>query len=177
MATYKVIQDIESEDKLVGPFSLRQFIYAAIAVVSAFIAFKLASVSIFLVAPFLPIVILFGVLAAPLGHDQPSEVWLLARVRFFLKPHRRIWNQSGMVNLVTINVPKRVQRNLTKNMTQSEVSSRLQALANTIDSRGWSVKNVNVNLSNQSPVVAQVTTDSDRLVPASTLPRMYRLMT
>lgn len=170
MATYKVLQDVEAEDKLVGPLSLRQFIYAIIAVVSGFMAFKLASVSIFLIAPFLPIVILFAVLAAPFGHDQPSEIWLLARVRFFLKPHRRIWNQSGMVNLVTITVPKKVQRNLTKNLSQTEVSSRLQALANTIDSRGWAVKNVNVNLYNQSSS-SQIVADSDRLINPASMPQ------
>jgi hypothetical protein len=32
MATYKVIQDIEAEDKLVGPLSLKQFIFALIAI-------------------------------------------------------------------------------------------------------------------------------------------------
>ena len=64
MAIYKVIQDIEA-DKLVGPFSLRQFIYAAIAIVSAFIAYKLAYLSPFILLPFAPVVILFGVLAAP----------------------------------------------------------------------------------------------------------------
>jgi hypothetical protein len=170
MATYKVLQDIEAEDKLVGPLSLRQFIYAAIAVVSGFIAFKLVTVNVFLIAPFLPIVILFGVLAAPFGHDQPSEVWLLARVRFFLKPHRRIWNQSGMVNLVTITAPKKIQRNLTKNLTQTEVSSRLKALANTIDSRGWAIKNVNVNLYNQSSG-SQMSVDSDRLINPLSLPQ------
>jgi len=44
MATYKVIQDIEAEDKLLGPMTLRQFIYAVIVVVMGFVAFRLASV-------------------------------------------------------------------------------------------------------------------------------------
>jgi hypothetical protein len=109
------------------------------------------------------------VLAAPLSHDQPSEVWLLARVRFFLKPHKRIWNQTGMINLVTITAPKTIQRNLTKNLTQNEVSSRLRALANTIDSRGWAIKNINVNLSGSNNI--QLTSVSDRLVDPATLPQ------
>src|ERR1700677_3298864 len=117
MATYKVLQDIEAEDKLVGPLSLRQFIYAAIAVVSLFIAFKLAFVSIFLIAPFLPVIILFGVLAVPFGHEQPSEVWLLARIRFFVKPHLRIWNKDGNIDLVTITAPKATQGPVLKNFT------------------------------------------------------------
>ena len=167
MAAYKVIQDIEAEDKLVGPLSLRQFIYAAIAVVSAFIAFKLAFVSLFLIAPFLPVIVLFGVLAVPFGHDQPSEVWLLARFRFFIKPHLRIWNKDGNINLVTITAPKAVQKPLTKDFTATEAQSRLKALANTIDSRGWSIKNVNVSISNES----QTINSDDRLVDPSAQPQ------
>jgi len=170
MATYKVLQDIEAEDKLVGPLTLRQFIYAAIAAINAFIAFKLATISLILIAPFVPVVILFGVLAAPFGHDQPSEVWLLARIKFILKPHKRIWNQSGIVNLVTITAPKKAQDNLTKHLTQTEVRSRLRALSNTIDSHGWAIKNVNVNLSDTSNYT-QIPYTSDRLIDLTTLPQ------
>jgi hypothetical protein len=169
VAIYKVIQDIEAEDKLLGPLTLRQFIYAVIVVVTAFITFKLAIAAWYLALPFLPIIVFFALLAAPFGHDQPSEVWMLAKVRFFLKPRRRIWDQSGMKELVTITVPKRIEKHLTKDLSQTEVRSRLQALANTIDSRGWAVKNVNVNLYSQ-PSYAVADT-SDRLVDPALLPQ------
>ena len=39
MATYKVIQDIEAEDKLVGPLTLKQFIYAGISALCLYICF------------------------------------------------------------------------------------------------------------------------------------------
>lgn len=171
MATYKVLQDIEAEDKLVGPLSLRQFIYAGIVLFSAFIAFKLGQIAWYLVIPFLPHMILFGVLASPFGHDQPSEIWLLAKIRFYLKPRRRIWDQSGMKELVTITVPKKIERQLTDNLSQREVRSRLNALANTLDSRGWAVKNVNVNLyATPSYALAQVGS-SDRLIDMADAPR------
>lgn len=170
MATYKVIQDIEAEDKLLGPLTLRQFIYAIIVVVSGFLAFKLADYKWFLSLPFLPPMVFFGMLAAPFGHDQPSEIWLLAKVRFFLKPRRRIWNQSGVNELVTITAPKHIEKYLTKDLSQVEVKSRLRALADTIDSRGWAVKNINVNMfSEPSYVMAGQT--SDRLVAPSNLPQ------
>jgi hypothetical protein len=41
MAVYKVIQDVEAEDKLLGPLTLKGFIYALIAATCAFIEFKL----------------------------------------------------------------------------------------------------------------------------------------
>jgi hypothetical protein len=168
MGTYKVIQDIEAEDKLLGPLSLRQFIYAIIVIVTGFVAFRLMLINLLLAIPLLPPMILFGVLASPFSKDQPSEVWLLAKIRFFLVPRKRIWDQGGIKELVTITVPKRIEKALVKDLSQTEVRSRLEALANTIDSRGWAVKNVNVNMFAQpSYVLGQV--DSDRLIDASTM--------
>ena len=169
MSTYKVIQDIEAEDKLLGPLTLRQFIYAAIVVVMGFIVFKLAAAKWFLALPFLPPILFFGMLAAPFGHDQSNEVWLLAKIRFALKPRRRIWDQSGPKELVTITAPKRVEKHLTNGLDPSEVRSRLSALANTIDSRGWAVKNVDINLFSQ-PSYVLGTADTDRLIDPSTIP-------
>lgn len=168
MATYKVIQDIEAEDKLLGPLTLRQFIYAIIVIVLGFVAFQLGRVQIFLMIPFLPPMIFFAMLAAPFGHDQSSEVWLLAKIRFALKPRKRIWDQSGIKDLVTITVPKEIERRLTDGLSQHEVKSRLSALANTLDSRGWVVKNVSVNMYNQPSYLG--TSGDDRLVNTMNLP-------
>lgn len=171
MATYKVIQDIEAEDKLIAWMTPRQTIYAAIVVVSGFISFLLTINNAWWLAIFLlPHMVLFSVLAGPFMHDQPSEVWLLAKIQFFLKPRRRIWDQSGLKDLVSITVPKRVERQLTDGLTQGEVRSRLRALANTIDSRGWAVKNVNVNLYAQ-PGYAVAGLPTDRLIDTSALPQ------
>jgi hypothetical protein len=170
MATYKVLQDIEAEDKLLGPLTLRQFIYAAIVAFSLFIMFKLATVNLFLVLPFLPHTLLLSVLAAPIGKDQSPEIWLLAKIRFLLKPQKRIWDQSGLKELVTITVPKKIEHQLTNGLSQTEVKSRLQALANTIDSRGWAVKNVNVNLFAQPSYVLNQN-GSDRLIDPTTIPQ------
>lgn len=171
VATYKVIQDIESEDKLLGPLTLRQFIYAAIVAVMSFISFKLSAVNPLLVIPFILPIAFFTLLAAPFGHDQSSEVWLLAKIGFLLKPRRRIWDQTGMQELVSITAPKKMEEHLTNGLTQTEVKSRLQALANTIDSRGWAVKNVNVNLYNEPSYLTADGGASDRLVDSSSLPQ------
>lgn len=61
MATYKVIQDIEAEDKLVGPLTLRQFIYAAIAAVCAYISFLgVSKGAYFILVIFGPIMLIAG---------------------------------------------------------------------------------------------------------------------
>ena len=166
MAEYKVIQDIEAEDKLLGPLTLRQFIYAGIVAVSLFICYKLVFVAWWLVIPLLPHMILFGLLAAPFGKDQTSEIWLLAKIRFFLKPQIRIWDQSNVKQLVTITAPKKIERQLTDNLSQYEVRSRLRALADTLDSRGWAVKNIGAFA---QPAFAYGQDSSERLVNLSAM--------
>lgn len=169
MATYKVLQDIEAEDKLLGPLSLRQFIYAVIVVVMGYIVFRVFFIQPFLVIPFLPPMVLFGILAAPFGHDQSSEIWLLAKIRFILKPRLRTWDQSGLQQLVSITVPKKLIHNLTNGLDETQVKSRLEALAQTIDTHGWAVKGVDVNL---YAVPAYAQQSSDRLLDASSVPNV-----
>lgn len=166
MAQYKVLQDIEAEDKLLGPLSLRQFLYAVIAIALGFVAFRLLAVQPLLAIPFLPPAALFFVLAAPFGRDQPSEVWLLAKIRFFLKPRRRIWDQTGLQELVTVTAPKKIERQLTDGLSQTEVRSRLRALADTIDTRGWAVKGMNLSMANNPAYYQQ---SGDRLFDVNAL--------
>lgn len=169
MATYKVLQDIEAEDKLVGPLTLWQFIYALASGLSIYLSAiaVMKSVPYFLII-LVPIALFVGFLAVPWGGDQPTEVWALAKLRFFLKPRLRIWDQTGMTELVTVTAPKHAeQRVFTDGLSQREVRSRLHALANTLDSRGWAVKNVNVNLATTMSDYSA----SDRLVDVSTTPQ------
>jgi hypothetical protein len=172
MATYKVIQDIEAEDKLLGPLSLRQFIFAIIAVLCFYFCYLVLSkhAAIFVLL-FLPPGLFAAFFAIPFGIDQPTEVWALAKIRFLFKPRRRIWDQSGVKELVTITVPKKVEEVRTNGLSQTEVKSRLSALANTIDSHGWSIKNMNVSTYSQSRSALQNSSGSDRLIDLSGLPQ------
>jgi len=166
MATYKVIQDVEAEDKLLGPLTLRQFIYAGVTALCLWLSFlSLAKGVPFALIFFIPIALVSGFLAFPWGRDQPTEIWALARLNFILKPRKRLWNQGGQQNLVTITVPKRVEKNYTDGLSQTEVRSRLNALATTLDSRGWALQE-----QRQDAVQTQQSED-DRLVSSGSLPQ------
>jgi hypothetical protein len=168
MATYKVLQDIEAEDTLIGPLTLRQCIYAAIAAINIYlcvVAFtRGASWMIFFFLPFIGIGVFF---AFPWRKEQSTEIWALAKIRFALKPRKRIWDQSGVKHLVTVTAPKQLEDPRLRHMSETEVRSRLKALADTIDSRGWAVKNVPLNMYIQPTAAAA----SDRLVVPESLPR------
>lgn len=169
MATYKVIQDIEAEDKLLGPLSLRQFIYAVISLGSLFMCYLLISRAGTIGLLFTPLLLVpaafFGFLAFPFSKDQPTELWALARMNYYFRPRKRIWNQTAARELVTVTAPKRVERIYTNGLTQVEVRSRLSALAQTLDSRGWAVKNAGQSY------VQPLESNPDRLIDASTVPQ------
>ena len=170
MATYKVIQDIEADDKLLGPLTLRQFIYAGVTALCVWFCYVVVAKG----APFLvPIFIVPGIVSAffafPWSKEQPTEIWALARIRFLFKSRQRIWSQDGLKELVTITVPKKIEHVYSDGLSQTEVRSRLNALASTIDTRGWAIKNTVAN-PYASSVFAANANDTQRLINPSALP-------
>lgn len=142
MAVYKVPQDVEADDKLIGPFSFRQFIYLIIVAISIALAWGLAQLSIVLVVIPLPIIIFFGALALPLKKDQPMEVYLAAIVSFHLRPKKRLWQPDGLQELVEIVAPRTKEISRTKDLSQNEAERRLSYLAQIADTHGWAVRGV-----------------------------------
>ncbi len=140
MASYKVPQDVEADDKLIGPFSFRQFIYLIVVALSIALAWGLAQVFIGLVIIPLPIILLFGALALPLRKDQPMEIYLAAMISYYLKPHRRLWDPDGVDSLIEITVPKTVDVRRTKDITEADADQRFGYLANIVDSQGWAIR-------------------------------------
>lgn len=167
MASYKVIQDIEAEEKLLGPLTLHQFIYAGIAAVCGFLTYFVVARGVgFLAIIFFPPTILAGFLAFPWGRDQPTEIWALAKLRFYLKPRKRTWDQTGAKELVVITAPKRDVVDYTGGLSSGEVKSRLNALAEMIDTHGWAIKGATTSYA--TPLATpQQQTNSDRLVAAN----------
>lgn len=142
MAVYKVPQDVEADDKLIGPFSFRQFIYLIIVVAAGVIGWFLSQLFLPLFVLALPFILFFGALALPLRKDQPMETYLAAIVSFYLKPRQRLWNPDGTQTLVEITAPKIVEVQRTKDLSEAEAEQRLSYLASIVDSRGWAVRGV-----------------------------------
>lgn len=140
MSVYKVPQDVEADDKLLGPFNFRQFIY--LIIVAGCIALDIFLWGIFpglIILP-LPIIIFFGALALPLRKDQPMETYLAAVVSFYLKPNKRFWQPDGVEHLIQISAPVNREEHLTKELSQNEASRRLSYLADIVDTEGWAIK-------------------------------------
>ena len=162
MGSYKLIQDIEAEDHILGPLTLKQFIFFLVFAFCMYFVFLGVSKKMWILLPvFIPPALVTGFFAFPFGKDQPTEVWAMAKIRFLFKPRKRIWDQNGIKHLVTVNAPQKVEKHLTKEMSQGDVQSRLKALANTLDSRGWAVKHAEPNQDLQNGRLLDVETATD----------------
>ena len=142
MAVYKVPQDVEADDKLLGPFSFKQFVFLIVAVGMIALAWGLFSVLPPLAIIPVPIALFFGALALPLRKDQPMEVYLAAVVSFMLKPKQRLWRADGTERMVEVIAPRVEEKQYGKGYDQAEVNRRLSYLATLVDTHGWSVRGV-----------------------------------
>ena len=150
MAVYKVPQDVEADDKLIGPFSFRQFIYLIIVTLSIAMAWGLAQLFIPLAIIPLPVIVFFSALALPLRKDQPMEIYMAAILSFYLKPRKRLWEPDGIESLIEITVPKTVEVQRTKDISQTEAQRRFSYLAEIVDSQGWAIRGAGVQAPNSA---------------------------
>ena len=136
MGQYKVPQDVEAEDKILGPYTLKQFIYAVIGVAYGFLTFKIffATTPVLFFIIGVPPTVLMLMLGLYQRKDQPFEALFLALVAFWTKPRKRIWLKEPITEVFKI-----VQPPLVEDVTQQnpgEVRSQLDHLAQVIDTRG-----------------------------------------
>ena len=140
MATYKVPQDVEAEDRLLGPFTFRQFVYLLITAIAGALAAALFQIFPLLAILPLPVIIFFLILALPLKKDQPMETYLAAIVSFYMKPNKRFWRPGQGETTIQITAPKIVEKSRTRDISEEEASHRLSFLSNLVDSEGYAIR-------------------------------------
>lgn len=162
MSTHKVPQNVETDDKLIGFLSLKQFIFVLIGLGFGWLTFffftKIHPLAALL---FVPPTIVALVLGLYQRQDQPVEVFLASALRFYLKPRKRIWDQEGYEERVKITAPPKIEHHYTKGFTGAEAVGRLSNLSRMMDSRGWASK---MTADWQNPQMLAAATSEDRLV-------------
>ena len=140
MAQYKVPQNVEADDKLLGPFTFRQFVYLLIA--GGLIALAVVLFQLFPLLAIIPLppLILFIALALPFKKDQPMETYLAALVSYYLKPRTRLWTPGQRETVIKITAPKIVDDNRTRDISGEEANHRLSFLADIVDTGGYAIK-------------------------------------
>ena len=133
MGVYTVPQDVEADDRILGPFTFRQFVYLIVVALALGLAYLLGRLFIGLAIIPLPVAIFFGALALPLRRDQPMETYMAALAIYFLKPRKRFWDPDGIETLIEITVPKTPDSVAIKDASQDEVRRKLSYLADIVD--------------------------------------------
>lgn len=143
MAQYKVPQDVEADDKLLGPFTFRQLAYLLIA--AGFIALAVLFFQIFPALCFIPALpaLFLIVLALPLKKDQPMETYIAALVSYYTKPRKRTWMTGQSESTIMISAPKiNPEDNRVRNISGEEATNRLSFLAGIVDSQGAAINGI-----------------------------------
>lgn len=159
MATYKVPQDVEADDKLLGPFTFRQFIYLMIVFGLIMVAAALFQVSPILSILPIPIALFFGILALPIKKDQPMETYVAALWSFYTKPNKRYWMPGQSESTILITAPKKVEAPRARNLSADEAGHRLSFLAEIVDSEGHAIKNASTPMKDEFYAEAYNATD------------------
>ncbi len=134
MGQYKVPQDVETEDKILGPLSIKQFIYIIIAILWAFLMWRIFSFSIIVAVVFaLPVTGFFLLLGFGQREGVPFEDYVVAFIQFLIVPRKRIWVKDDSKEVIVADVKKpETAADARKNVS----TGQLKQLASIIDTRG-----------------------------------------
>ncbi|MDQ5943313.1 MAG: hypothetical protein QG675_81 [Patescibacteria group bacterium] len=144
MGQYKVPQNVETEDKILGPLSVKQFIYVIIALMWAFLMWRLFSsyLIVALIAAF-PVTGFFLLLGFGQREGVPFEDYVVAFIRFLIVPRKRMWIKDDSKEVIVQDTEKpKDDINMGKNVS----TGQLKKLANIIDTRG-NYKDPSISLS------------------------------
>lgn len=134
MGEYKVPQNVETEDKILGPLSVKQFIYVIIAVMWGFLMWRIFSFSIIVALIFaFPVTGFFLLLGFGSREGVPFEDYMVAFFRFLMVPRTRTWIKDDKKEVIVKDIEK-PKENLEKDKTVSV--GQLKQLASIIDTRG-----------------------------------------
>lgn len=163
MGQYKVPSNVETEDKILGPLSVKQFIYVVIGLMWGFIAIRL-------IAPFNIVVGL--VIAAPitltmfaLGFIQREgisfENYFTASIQYFMSPRKLVWHKDEHVKSIK-EAPKVIKA---PEQAREYSQGQLQKLAFTLDTHG-AYKDDTIQLRDDT---SQVQQQANRVIDAKSV--------
>lgn len=137
MPQYKVPQNIDLEDKIVGPFTMKQFIYLMAGggliygLYQAWLPYE--DGVYYTIAAGIPIAFFSFALTFIKINDRPFEYFLSSLWAYLFKPRRRIWQQGYEFRRVVMMAPPEKKEEINaasgKRATLDEIAARLESQA------------------------------------------------
>ncbi len=98
---FSIPQFIEVEDKVIGPLTVRQFIYLVIGGVMMVVYWSLADLALFILLSLITITVVAAFAFVKIN-GRPFQIFLTAFIQFQTKPKLRTWyRESGLESLKT----------------------------------------------------------------------------
>ncbi len=131
---FQVPQFVDIEDKIVGPFTLKQFLMYVVAVMVLVPVFLLSDLSLFLTIA-IPVMGAAAAFAHLKINDQTLATVLSHAASFFFTPQLYIWRRVAILKAIIIKDPQWQELTLTRSEAEEELTS-LAATARNLDTQG-----------------------------------------
>lgn len=89
---FKVPQNIDMEDKVIGPLTIKQFVYLLVAGMIFYATIKTYNIFLMAIVGF-PVFLLALCLTFIKIQDQPFSKFLISFLIYLIKPRQRIWQK------------------------------------------------------------------------------------
>lgn len=136
MQQYNIPQFIDSEDKIIGPLTIRQFSYLAIGVViSGFLWYFKPNIPVFLITA-VPVMLAAFTFAFIKINGQNFETLLSNVIIYILKPTLFLWSRDVDPTQSVIKVSIQKKKATFRRDTPTYNQSRVEEVAWTLDTYG-----------------------------------------
>jgi len=148
---YKIPKNIEIEDKILGPFTLRQFLYmigGGVVVYFLFLTLGQINLSLFIIIV-LPIILLDLALVFVRINERSFLAFLGYFSIYLLEPKVRTWQKSTRIKRIMIQSEtesEQSKREVVRRTKKGRLRSRLAELAMIVDTKGWSRETEDVEM-------------------------------
>lgn len=151
MANYKVIQDVESEDKILWKLSIKQVFFALFGFGIIYLGYLgLTYIHWIILVIFILIALPLIFLALPLGKDQPNEVWLMSQLNFLFRPRKRLWQPLGNHKVIEITQHASDQNLEVAPVNTKEAYQKAVNISQVLDAQSQATSSAGVSVGNQN---------------------------
>lgn len=130
MSQYKVPQNVDMQDKIVGPLTMFQFLYLLAGGMIFYSTFK-AGQTVLMILVGIPAALVGLAFAFVKVNDQPFNKFVVSFAFFLTHPKSRVWHQGGSTPSVQVTVdPNKKDVHVTPKALDKQ---KLATLAHTLD--------------------------------------------
>ncbi|MFC1656395.1 PrgI family protein [Patescibacteria group bacterium] len=132
---FQVPQNIDMEDKIVGPLTLKNFLILIFGGMFIYVIFLLPiprSISIIISIP-----LIFALIAITFikVQDQSFSKFFVSLIYYWLRPKQRVWNQKQ--SKPTVNIKDKIKKPEHHISKQLPNKQSIEKLAEVVDTKGW----------------------------------------